>query len=497
MATHTPAPPASDNFGGDPFAHTTMSFGEHLDELRVSLFKAVLSLAVGFAVGLYFNGWIVNLIQTPLKKALVEHAQNESLDQFRKELAVRAAHGDAYAEGLLANPNLAQLVNEQGMLPDEVYIAPREVLAELKERYPDALAGVELPEPPVPQAEQGQAQPAPAAGQTAEENRGAGGQAASGSERPFSKSDLMPIHLWRSVLKDDRTKLISTGSQETFMIAMKAGFLGGAILSSPLVFYFFWSFIAAGLYPHEKYYVQFFLPFSVGLFLLGAALAFFFVFTPVLRFFFGYNDEFGVSPGAADQRVAELSAADDSGLWHQLSIAAGDAVSGADRHPQRANLPGQVEDLGVSAGHLVDGAQPGGRSDQHDADAGAAGRPVLCRHCAVQMAAGAADRFDALTGMRGVDERRRHDPNCGGQVGSGRIAEAAGRLDGFLPRSPVRMRMQSSSGRTKILPSPISPLLPLRPPLMMALIVGSTNSSLTAIWSCTLRSRLTAISWPR
>ena len=137
-----------------------MSFGEHLDELRVSLFKAVLSLAIGFAVGLYFNGWIVNLIQTPLKKALVEHAQNESLDQFRKELAVRAAHGDAYAEGLLANPNLAQLVNEQGMLPDEVYIAPREVLAELKERYPDALAGVELTEQPVPPAEQDQAQPA-------------------------------------------------------------------------------------------------------------------------------------------------------------------------------------------------------------------------------------------------------------------------------------------------------------------------------------------------
>ena len=41
--------------------------------------------------------------------------------------------------------------------------------------------------------------------------------------------------------------------------------------------------------------------------------------------------------------------------------------------------------------------------------------------------------------------------------------------------------MQSSSGRTKILPSPISPVAPVRPPLMMALIVGSTKSSFTAI----------------
>ena len=39
-----------------------------------------------------------------------------------------------------------------------------------------------------------------------------------------------------------------------------------------------------------------------------------------------------------------------------------------------------------------------------------------------------------------------------------------------LPRSPVRMRMQSSSGSTKILPSPISPFAPDRPPRMMALI---------------------------
>ena len=39
--------------------------------------------------------------------------------------------------------------------------------------------------------------------------------------------------------------------------------------------------------------------------------------------------------------------------------------------------------------------------------------------------------------------------------------------------------MQSSRGRTKILPSPISPAGPVRPPLMMASIVGSRKASLT------------------
>ena len=42
--------------------------------------------------------------------------------------------------------------------------------------------------------------------------------------------------------------------------------------------------MAAGLYPHERRYVQTFLPFSIGLFLFGAALAFFVAFQPVLDF---------------------------------------------------------------------------------------------------------------------------------------------------------------------------------------------------------------------
>ena len=46
-----------------------MSFGEHLDELRSSLFKAVLSLAIGFGVGMCFGTSIVNLIQLPLVEA--------------------------------------------------------------------------------------------------------------------------------------------------------------------------------------------------------------------------------------------------------------------------------------------------------------------------------------------------------------------------------------------------------------------------------------------
>jgi sec-independent protein translocase protein TatC len=51
----------------------------------------------------------------------------------------------------------------------------------------------------------------------------------------------------------------------------------GFVLASPWIFFQIWSFIAAGLYPHEKRYVNLFLPVSIGLFILGVVVCQFFV----------------------------------------------------------------------------------------------------------------------------------------------------------------------------------------------------------------------------
>ena len=74
------------------------------------------------------------------------------------------------------------------------------------------------------------------------------------------------------------------------------------ILFSPLIFWELWSFVAAGLYPHERRYVYIFLPFSVVLFVSGALLAFFAAFPPVLRFLFGFNEWLGFQP---ETRISE------------------------------------------------------------------------------------------------------------------------------------------------------------------------------------------------
>jgi sec-independent protein translocase protein TatC len=86
------------------------------------------------------------------------------------------------------------------------------------------------------------------------------------------------------------------------MIYVKASLVSGAVIASPWIFYYIWSFVASGLYPHEKHYVHLFGPLSLGLFVAGASLAFFVVFDYVLDFLFGINAWVQIDP---DPRISE------------------------------------------------------------------------------------------------------------------------------------------------------------------------------------------------
>ena len=107
---------------------------------------------------------------------------------------------------------------------------------------------------------------------------------------------LKKIVLFRPVADDSRIRMNALGSQEAFMIWVKASLLVGIVLSSPWIFYQIWTFVAAGLYPHERRYVYLFLPVSVFLFLAGAAMAFFFAFQRVLMFLLSFNRLLHINP---------------------------------------------------------------------------------------------------------------------------------------------------------------------------------------------------------
>ena len=82
-----------------------------------------------------------------------------------------------------------------------------------------------------------------------------------------------------------KSELIYTAPQEFFFTQIKLGMFGGMVLAFPLIANQVYKFVAPGLYKNER---AAFLPFLIAspiLFLMGAALVYFF-FTPMVMWFF-------------------------------------------------------------------------------------------------------------------------------------------------------------------------------------------------------------------
>ena len=250
----------------DLFQETSMTFGEHLEELRTCLFRALIGLVIGFVIGLYFGGDVVAFIQTPLSGALTNYYQSQA--KTRLEADVDAANlGEETTKAEMKR--FETLIQQEGLLPEHVLVQPDRILREIKERHPEGYGDVEIPK---------------------------------SAENESVRDSLVPILLWRPNKDDPRIRVTALNAHEAFVIYIKASLLVGALLASPWIFYQIWNFVAAGLYPHERKYIHVFLPMSLGLFLAGAGLAFFFVFEPVLAFLFSFNQWLGIDP---DPRISE------------------------------------------------------------------------------------------------------------------------------------------------------------------------------------------------
>ena len=85
-------------------------------------------------------------------------------------------------------------------------------------------------------------------------------------------------------------QLIFTAPQEKFFVLIRISVISGLGVSSPVIGYQLWRFVAPGLYKAEK---NAFLPFIIAspvLFLMGAAFAHYVVSPLALNFFIGYAD---------------------------------------------------------------------------------------------------------------------------------------------------------------------------------------------------------------
>ena len=211
-----------------------MTFGEHLEELRVALYKSLIGLAVGVVIGFWLSGRVIQFVETPLLEALDNYYTEKTLSTLKQQ------YGD------LSQEMIATLKKTHRVF-EEVYVERTEL---------QRLFGA------------------------------VGAENSDGIDQPGAPSnDLVRTRIWR----DTGYTIQSINAQEPFFSWMKVGVITGLTIAAPWIFYQLWVFVAEGLYPNEKHYVYIYLPFSLILFVAGASLAFFFVFEPVLGFLFSFN----------------------------------------------------------------------------------------------------------------------------------------------------------------------------------------------------------------
>ncbi len=243
----------------DLFQDNTMTFGQHLEELRTCLFRAIVGLAVGCLVGFLVGDQVVVFITTPVENALTAYYEIEATE---KALSPKQ-------QGLLGEAGY----DEAGVNRIQKIVAAQHVSFEIVSIDP-ALLSNQLP--------------THAQADTLPKNAPESGS--------VETQGLKKIVLFRPIADDSRIRMNALGTQEAFLIWMKASMLVGVVLASPWVFYQIWIFVAAGLYHHERRYVHLFLPVSIGLFLAGASTAFFFAFKQVLAFLLSFNHMLHINP---------------------------------------------------------------------------------------------------------------------------------------------------------------------------------------------------------
>ena len=277
----------------DLFDQSSMSFLEHLDELRACLIGAILCVALGLIVAVIpLGAWpslatmAVDYIQHPLKKSLQNYHILQSQQQLqRKRAELREAGYDE---------SIASLPAKLNMTAHPYYIFPHDLEA-LRGSGADLTVPTSLPEEERKRLDDIKLV----------DNFGAFKHHATTQTSLTNGADAsepIMIILWEKAAEDYRSHTRALSVQESFFIFLKTALFLGVILGSPGVFYFFWRFVGAGLYPSEKKYVYRFLPLSITLFVSGFAIAFFIVFEFMLEFLFRFNAGMEIEP---DTRISE------------------------------------------------------------------------------------------------------------------------------------------------------------------------------------------------
>jgi Tat protein translocase TatC len=352
-------------YSEDMFADTRMSFGDHLEDLRTHLWRAIkgfLLIIVGvFAldgIGLA-TGWrfpftsvpigigrpMLEFINAPAEEQLVEFHErkvqkmleelesNEKLKAANRRKWVKIGFPVGLLEGFkesdlrrplpargkpLSYPYLIARAQYQANAASEAFqrrkwkeiTALAELLNETAQRFDEANKIPEESEAEIGGWANGLADQADKLEKAAkaENSRDAENsltqiQATLGDKGmettlvPFEEPLVFSAEMSRAIGTTQGHYSLATFSvMEAFMAYFKVALMCGLVLGSPWIFFQLWSFVAVGLYPHEKRLVNVYLPFSLLLFLLGALACEFLVIPRALGALLWFNEWLNMEP---------------------------------------------------------------------------------------------------------------------------------------------------------------------------------------------------------
>jgi sec-independent protein translocase protein TatC len=254
----------------DFFSDTRMSFGDHLEDLRLHLWRAIggflIALIASFAIGKP----VLRFIAAPVEAELGRYWE-KYYEKRHQEIAKRIREGQGGREAL----------------PAGIWIDGRD----LKKQLGLKTEGREPPLDVVPAT-----QPIL---QNLDLEDWLDPREVKGGDwvhvrAKLDNPDMIAVGLKRTDVS--RPTLSTLNVQEAFMVYVKVSMVTGLVLASPWIFMQIWAFVAAGLYPQERRLVNVFLPISIALFLLGVLVCEFLVIPKAVEALLWFNEWLELEP---------------------------------------------------------------------------------------------------------------------------------------------------------------------------------------------------------
>ncbi|HXU36513.1 MAG TPA: twin-arginine translocase subunit TatC [Blastocatellia bacterium] len=227
----------------------TMSFLDHLDELRKRLIRSALFVAVAFVVCWIFSDNIYNFLQVPVRAAMLA---------AKRDVAPPLSGAASALSDLADGTEVLFVFTSEARIGD--VLIPAGITIPTRVTHTPEGATLLVMSTPVVIA-----------------------------DRVIDKDTVLPPKLYQSnsaAFGKDNQLVVGT-VQGAFNLYIKVSFYAAIFFAVPFLLVQVWGFVAPGLYPHEKKYATPIIFMASVFFLIGCAFAYYIAFPRAANFLLG------------------------------------------------------------------------------------------------------------------------------------------------------------------------------------------------------------------